>query len=160
MNDKSTAGPGRNGRELAFALLSGMVFGIGLAISGMANPAKVLGFLDVAGPWDPTLGLVMVGALLVTIPAFRLILKRRGPLFTPRFVLPTAVSVERSLAVGAALFGVGWGLAGLCPGPAVMDLVTGDKGIILFVAAMLIGAAGADVFRTRDVHDPKLTSSM
>jgi uncharacterized membrane protein YedE/YeeE len=130
----------RHALELAFALASGVVFALGLTISGMANPAKVLAFLDVAGDWDPTLAFVMAGALAVTTPAFRRVLRRRGPWFTSRFVLPTAVRIEPRLVGGAAIFGVGWGLAGLCPGPAITDLVTGNVGIVIFVAGMLGGA--------------------
>jgi uncharacterized protein len=127
-----------------FALLSGTLFGLGLAISGMVNPAKVLAFLDVAGNWNPTLAFVMLGALAVTTPAFRFVLKRREPWFAPRFVLPTKTDLEPRLVVGAALFGIGWGLAGLCPGPAVTDLVTGSGSIVLFVAAMLAGMLLSD----------------
>ena len=109
---------------LFFALLSGTLFGLGLVVSGMVNPAKVLAFLDVAGNWDPTLAFVMLGALAVTTPAFRVVLKRRGPWFANRFALPTKSDLEPRLVLGAALFGIGWGLAGLCPGPAVTALVT------------------------------------
>lgn len=129
-----------NWAELAIALVSGTTFGLGLAISGMANPAKVIAFLDIAGNWDPTLAVVMASALLVTTPAFRMILKRHGPWVTARFVLPTATRVELRLIAGSALFGIGWGLAGLCPGPAMLDLVTGRTDIIAFVVAMLVGA--------------------
>lgn len=126
--------------QIFFALLSGILFGLGLAVSGMVNPAKVLAFLDVAGDWDPTLAFVMLGALAVTTPAFRVVLKRSGPWFAPRFALPTKTDLEPRLVLGAALFGVGWGLAGLCPGPAITDLVTSRGSVFLFVAAMLAGA--------------------
>ena len=135
--------------ELAFAFASGVVFGLGLAVSGMANPAKVLAFLDVAGEWDPTLAFVMAGALIVTTPAFHFILRRHRPLFSVKFVLPTLQHVDRRLVLGSALFGVGWGIAGLCPGPAVTDLVTGNASIIMFVAAMIAGAAAANLFPRR-----------
>ena len=124
---------------LFFALLSGILFGLGLAISGMVNPAKVLGFLDIAGNWDPTLAFVMLGALGVTAPAFYFILKRPAPWCAPRFELSGKKNIEPRLVFGAALFGIGWGLAGLCPGPAVADLVTMNAGVALFVAAMLTG---------------------
>ena len=122
-----------------FALVSGTLFGLGLGISGMANPAKVLGFLDVAGAWDPTLALVMLGALTVTTPAFRYVLKLRHPWFAPGFALPTKTDLEPRLITGAALFGVGWGLAGFCPGPALTALVSGNGAVYAFVGAMLVG---------------------
>jgi uncharacterized membrane protein YedE/YeeE len=121
------------------ALFAGMLFGLGLAISGMMNPAKVIGFLDVAGGWDPTLAFVMGGALLVTIPAFRLILNRPRPILADGFALPTKSSLDGRLLGGAALFGVGWGLSGFCPGPAVAALVTGFTPVFAFVAAMIVG---------------------
>ena len=131
--------PSTNGLLLLFALLSGTLFGLGLAVSGMVNPAKVLAFLDVAGNWDPTLAMVMLGALAVTAPAFRVVLKRGGPWFATRFSLPTKTDLEPRLMLGAALFGIGWGLAGVCPGPAIAALVTGRGAIVLFVVAMLAG---------------------
>ena len=122
-----------------FASLSGTLFGLGLAVSGMIDPAKVLAFLDVAGAWDPTLAFVMVGALCVTTPAFHYVLKRRRPWFADAFALPTKADLDPRLIIGAALFGIGWGLAGLCPGPAVTALVTGSAGVTAFFAAMLVG---------------------
>ena len=121
------------------ALFAGVLFGLGLAISGMMNPAKVVGFLDVAGGWDPTLAFVMGGALLVAIPAFRLILGRPRPILVDRFALPTKSALDGRLIGGAALFGVGWGLSGFCPGPAVAALVTGLTPVFAFVAAMIAG---------------------
>ena len=121
------------------ALFAGTLFGLGLAISGMMNPAKVIDFLDVAGGWDPTLAFVMGGALVVAIPAFRLILGRPRPILVDRFTLPTQNALDRRLLGGAALFGVGWGLSGFCPGPAVAALVTGLTPVFAFVAAMVAG---------------------
>jgi uncharacterized protein len=121
------------------ALLSGTVFGLGLAVSGMMNPAKVIGFLDLAGDWDPTLAFVMGGALLVTIPAFRLISHRPRPLLADEFDLPKKTTLDARLVGGAALFGVGWGLVGFCPGPAVAALATGLAPVFVFAAAMLTG---------------------
>jgi uncharacterized protein len=121
------------------ALFSGALFGLGLAVSGMTNPAKVIGFLDLAGEWDPTLAFVMGGALLVTIPAFRLILGRQRPILAGDFALPTKTSLDARLLGGAALFGVGWGLSGFCPGPAVVALTTGLTPVFAFVAAMVAG---------------------
>lgn len=127
-------------RTLA-ALFCGLIFGAGLAVSGMMNPAKVIGFLDVAGDWDPTLLFVMGGALLVTVPAYRLILARRRPVLANGFSLPTKKSLDAPLIWGSALFGVGWGLVGFCPGPAVAAIGTGLPSVLAFVAAMIAGMA-------------------
>ena len=123
------------------ALVSGLVFGLGLAVSGMMNPAKVIGFLDVAGDWDPTLAFVMIGALLVAVPAYRFIPKRPRPVLEEGFDLPKKQAVDRPLVLGSALFGIGWGLVGFCPGPAVAALGTGLAPVFAFVAAMLSGMA-------------------
>lgn len=120
-------------------LLVGLLFGAGLHVSGMTDPQKVLGFLDVAGDWDPTLAFVMGGALLVTGPVFFLLRDRQSPWFAPRFLLPTLTRVDRPLLEGAALFGVGWGLVGLCPGPALANLMSAQGDVLLFVAAMMAG---------------------
>ena len=106
----------------------------------MVNPAKVLNFLDVAGHWDPTLALVMGGALLITIPVFRFVLKRPAPVLDGRFHLPSRNDVDVPLVAGAALFGVGWGVGGLCPGPAVAATLTSAGSILIFVVAMLAGS--------------------
>jgi uncharacterized protein len=123
------------------SLVCGIVFGLGLAISGMMNPAKVIGFLDVTGSWDPTLAFVMGGALLVAVPAYRLILGRGHPVLAGGFSLPTNTRLDTPLILGSALFGVGWGLVGFCPGPAVAAVVTGLPTVLGFVAAMLTGMA-------------------
>jgi uncharacterized membrane protein YedE/YeeE len=133
-----------------FALLSGSLFGLGLAVSGMANPAKVLAFLDVTGAWDPTLAFVMAGALAVTAPAFRGVLKRPEPWFAPGFALPGRTDLEARLVVGAALFGVGWGLAGFCPGPALAAMVSGNGRVYAFVAAMIAGFLLHDAWAARE----------
>lgn len=122
-------------------LFGGTLFGLGLAISGMVNPQKVIGFLDFAGDWDPTLALVFGGALLVTIPAFRLILRRSRPVLAEEFELPSKKDVDGRLLAGAAIFGIGWGLAGFCPGPAVTALASGLLPVFAFVAAMVAGMA-------------------
>jgi uncharacterized membrane protein YedE/YeeE len=122
-------------------LFAGTLFGLGLAISGMVNPAKVIGFLDFAGDWNPTLALVFGGALLVTIPAFRLILKRSRPVLADEFELPTNKDVDTRLLAGSAIFGIGWGLAGFCPGPAVTALASGLLPVFTFVLAMVAGMA-------------------
>ena len=125
-------------RELA-AGICGLVFGAGLLVSGMTNPQKVLGFLDVAGTWDPTLAFVMGGALAVNAVGFALTRRRPRPLFAETFALPTLRDIDRDLIVGGAIFGVGWGLVGLCPGPALASLLRGELPIYAFVAAMIAG---------------------
>jgi uncharacterized protein len=116
------------------AALAGLVFGLGLMLSGMASPAKVLGFLDVLGAWDPSLALVMAGAIAVGLPAFALAKRRRIP-------LPESTRVDRRLVFGSLLFGIGWGLVGLCPGPALVVAGLGDAKALGFVAAMATGMA-------------------
>jgi len=125
---------------LAFtSLLSGLVFGFGLILSGMANPAKVLGFLDLFGRWDPSLGLVMGGAVAVASVVFFLARRRTVSLLGAALKLPTARLIDRRLVVGSVLFGVGWGIAGFCPGPALVALGMGEGKAVLFVLAMLAG---------------------
>lgn len=121
------------------ALISGIVFGLGLAISEMINPARVIGFLDVAGQWDLTLALVMGSALIFTIIGFPLITRKAHPLLAEKFTLPTKKTLDTPLVTGAVLFGIGWGLAGLCPGPAIAGLASLNPDIFLFVAAMIAG---------------------
>jgi hypothetical protein len=127
------------------ALLSGCLFGAGLALAGMVDPGKVLGFLDFAGRWDPSLALVLAGATGTTFLAYRLIFRRHAPLLAPAFSLPAATTIDRSLLLGAALFGIGWGLVGLCPGPAIAVLAYGSMRAVIFVAAMLAGFVVAPV---------------
>ena len=125
----------------------GLLFGLGLLVAGMTNPTKVLAFLDVAalarGAWDPSLALVMGGAIAVALPGYRLVLRRRGPLLAERFQLPTATTLDTRIVVGPALFGIGWGLAGLCPGPLLSTLAFGQGATLLFGAAMIAGMAAA-----------------
>lgn len=121
------------------ALLSGLVFGFGLIVSGMANPAKVLGFLDLAGAWDPSLGLVMAGAIVVGFFAFLVAKKRTRSFLGYEMKLPTASAIDKRLLTGSALFGAGWGLAGFCPGPGLVALGMGEIKAVVFVAAMLAG---------------------
>jgi uncharacterized membrane protein YedE/YeeE len=123
-----------------WALFAGIIFGLGLAVSEMINPAKVLAFLDIAGRWDPSLALVMAGAVGVALISFRLILKRPAPVLGGRFEIPTAREIDRRLLAGAALFGIGWGLVGFCPGPAIASLAFGLKESFVFLAAMTVGA--------------------
>lgn len=123
------------------SLVAGVVFGLGLAVAEMTNPLKVLDFLDLAGHWDPSLAFVMGGAVLVTLVAFRFVLRRPVPLYGDRFHLPTLTQLDRKLLGGAALFGIGWGLAGYCPGPALATILSGNSETWLFVPAMLVGGA-------------------
>jgi uncharacterized membrane protein YedE/YeeE len=126
---------------LQFAV--GLIFGFGLLLSGMSDPAKVLNFLDLggiaSGRWDPSLAFVMAGAVAVTFVGFRLVLRRPRPLFAARFHLPTRRELDLRIVAGPAIFGVGWGLAGFCPGPALTALGFGTRAAFVFVAAMLAG---------------------
>jgi hypothetical protein len=123
--------------------LIGLVFGIGISISGMANPAKVLNFFDVAGSWDPSLIFVMGGALVVTFLGYRVVLKRPAPAMDTTFHVPANRALDAKLLGGSALFGVGWGIAGFCPGGALPALGTGRWEVIAFVAALIAGMAAA-----------------
>jgi len=128
-------------------LAAGLIFGLGLVISGMANPAKVLNFLDVAGNWDPSLAFVMLGAIAVTATGFRFVLRRPKPLLEQSFHLPGQSSIDRPLVIGSAIFGLGWGLFGFCPGPAITSLGLAATGTLVFVPMMLIGIAAAALIR-------------
>jgi uncharacterized protein len=119
--------------------IAGFLFGLGLVIGGMANPAKVLNFLDLAGSWDPSLAFVMAGAVAVTFIGYKLVFHQPRPLFAARFHLPEIEQINRRLVLGAATFGVGWGLSGFCPGPAITSLPLLAKGTLVFVPAMLCG---------------------
>lgn len=121
------------------ALLAGLIFGMGLIVSGMANPAKVLGFLDLAGKWDPSLVLVMAGAIAVGSIGFAMARKRKHSLFGTPILLPATTRIDRRLLAGSAVFGAGWGLAGFCPGPALVSAGGGEAKAMLFVIAMLVG---------------------
>lgn len=121
------------------ALLAGLLFGCGLILSGMINPAKVLGFLDIAGAWDPSLAFVMAGAIAAAAPAFFCARKMPRSLTGEPVRLPAASRVDRRLLAGSALFGIGWGIAGFCPGPAVAGVGAGEPKALLFVLAMLAG---------------------
>ncbi|MEO7337086.1 MAG: DUF6691 family protein [Caldimonas sp.] len=126
---------------LVASLLAGLVFGLGLIVSGMANPAKVIGFLDLAGPWDPSLALVMAGAIAVGLVAFAVASRRTVSLLGADMKLPTSRQIDRRLIAGSLLFGVGWGVAGFCPGPALVAFGMGEAKAWIFVAAMLAGMA-------------------
>lgn len=119
--------------------VSGFLFGLGLATANMTNPAKVLAFLDVTGTWDPSLMVVFAAALGVTLPGFHMVLKQQQPRYAQQFLLPTSQDIDRKLIGGASLFGIGWGIAGYCPGPALTALVSLNSNVLLFFAAMLAG---------------------
>ncbi|MHA6316301.1 DUF6691 family protein [Altererythrobacter sp. CAU 1778] len=123
------------------AFASGTLFGAGLALGGMTDPARVRGFLDIFGDWDPTLAFVMGGAVLVMAIAWRIVPRMAEPIFAEKFNLPTSSDLTPSLIGGAALFGIGWGIAGLCPGPGIAALVIEPVSAVIFVAAMLAGMA-------------------
>ena len=127
-------------KQAIVALAAGFIFGLGLAVSQMINPAKVKGFLDIAGHWDPSLLVLMAGAVGVAFIGFRLARQRTAPVFAPRFELPTRHDIDRPLVAGAVVFGIGWGLTGLCPGPAFASLAFGMQESIVFVIAMALGA--------------------
>jgi len=131
------------------SLLAGLVFGIGLIVSGMANPAKVLGFLDLAGHWDPSLALVMGGAVSVGLVSFAIAKRRTLSLLGAEMKLPKAYGIDRRLVGGGLLFGIGWGVAGFCPGPAVVALGMGEPKAVVFVAAMLIGMGFFELLERR-----------
>lgn len=122
-----------------FAMICGTIFGLGLAVSGMINPAKVLAFLDIFGAWDPSLLLVMVSALAVTILAYRFVLRMPTAVAGEEFHLPHKTDLDRSLIIGAVLFGAGWGLVGFCPGPAIASLAYGRWETAVFIVAMVLG---------------------
>ncbi len=128
------------------SLLAGLVFGLGLIVSGMVNPAKVLGFLDLTGAWDPSLALVMAGAIGVSFFAFLFAKKRTRSLMGADMKLPTGRSIDRRLVIGSTLFGIGWGVAGFCPGPGLVALGLGEVKALIFVAAMLVGMAAFELF--------------
>ena len=121
------------------SLISGLLFGFGLALSGMVSPGKVIGFLDLTGNWDPSLAFVMGGGVLVTVISFHFILKQSSPLFGKDFKLPTKKDLDKYLVSGAILFGLGWGLGGFCPGPALSSLAYGNMKVVVFVLSMIGG---------------------
>jgi len=126
--------------EKFLILLSGLLFGLGLGFSQMIDRNRVLGFLDVRGVWDPTLLFVLGGAVTVTVIAFRFVLRRSQPILANEFNLPTKKDIDKPLVIGAIIFGIGWGIAGYCPGPGITALVLGIWNPILFMAAFIIGS--------------------
>lgn len=133
--------------------LAGLLFSFGLIVSGMINPQKVIGFLDLFGNWDPSLAFVMGGAVIVNFFGFRLVTKKPNPLYADGFAIPTRADIDRNLILGASLFGIGWGLVGLCPGPAMAALSASPGKAAIFVAAMLTGMTLA-----RTIARPQNTS--
>lgn len=135
-------------------LLTGLLFGFGLALAGMTQPEKVLGFLDVAGQWDPSLLFVLGGAVGVTAISFRFILRRKTPLLDVRYYFSEKMAIDRSLIVGAALFGIGWGIGGYCPGPAVTLLAAPSWELWAFLPAMLLGIVLEKLWAAKRDHKP------
>jgi len=131
------------------AFLSGLVFGIGLIVAGMANPAKVKGFLDLAGNWDPSLALVMAGAIGVGVFAFRVAHNRMETMLGVELKLPRNVHIDRRLVLGSVLFGIGWGIGGFCPGPGIVAVGAGETKAVLFVLAMIAGMAVFELLEKR-----------
>ena len=137
------------------SLLAGLVFGLGLIVSGMANPAKVLGFLDLAGAWDPSLAFVMGGAIAVGVIAFAVARKRTLSLLGADMKLPTSLDIDRRLVIGSVLFGIGWGVAGFCPGPGLVALGMGEIKALVFVGAMLAGIGIFELIERRRKPSPR-----
>jgi len=132
----------------------GLLFGIGLMLSGMTDPSKVIGFLDLFGAWDPSLALVMGGAILVGVFAFTIAKKRTTTLLGGVLRFPTNTDIDKKLVIGSLMFGTGWGLAGFCPGPALVSMADGQPKALLFVLAMLVGMVGFELM-DRFVHSPR-----
>ena len=121
------------------SLIVGCIFGLGLAFGGMLDPSKVVGFLDIFGAWDPSLAFVMMGGIMVNAAGYHILIRGKKPIFTEKFHLPDNIFIDRRLIVGSAIFGVGWGLAGLCPGPVVGSLFLNPNSIVPFLLIMLVG---------------------
>ena len=121
------------------SLITGIIFAIGLGLSGMMDPKKVIGFLNITGKWDPSLMMVMGGAIIFNVVSFRLIIKKTKPLFSDEFSIPALKKLDKNVLIGPAIFGIGWGLAGICPGPAIANLASLSPDAILFVASMTVG---------------------
>lgn len=125
--------------KIVISLIAGVLFGFGLSISQMTNPAVVIGFLDITGQWNIQLGVVMFSALLTTTIGYFFIFKCKKPLLTTEFLLPTKKDIDKNLIIGSIMFGVGWGLVGLCPGPALTDIITGSSDLLLFTSTLCLG---------------------
>ena len=140
--------------RLFVSYLIGLVFGVGISISGMANPAKVINFFDITGTWDPSLAFVMGGALGVTALGYRFVLRRSGPLMAQAFALPTRRDIDMPLLAWAGSFGIGWGIAGFCPGGALPALGTGDTNVFMFVGALIVGVMTARTLQAVGIFAP------
>ena len=132
----------------------GLLFGLGLILSGMTDPGKVIGFLDLLGAWDPSLALVMGGAIMIGVFAFTFAKKRTSNFFGGLLRLPTNNQIDKPLVIGSLLFGAGWGLAGFCPGPALVSMASGQPKAVMFVIAMIIGMIGFEIM-DRFIHAPR-----
>ena len=126
-------------KSLIAAFFSAFVFGIGLGVAGMTLPEKVIGFLDITGSWDPSLAMVMIGAIAVHALSFRLVTRRKSPILSMQFHIPTRRDVDYKLFAGSFIFGVGWGLGGFCPGPAIVSAVSANESVLIFLASMVAG---------------------
>lgn len=146
-------------RDAFVGLLCGLIFGAGLLVSGMMQPSKVLGFLDLFGAWDPSLAVVMAAALAVAWPGFAYARRRGQPVLAGKSWWPTASAIDRPLVIGSVLFGVGWGLVGLCPGPAIENLATGSASVFLFVLAMIGGMLLHRVLHQRTSAAPSVLAT-
>lgn len=135
--------------NLILALIAGIIFGLGLSVSQMINPDKVLGFLDIAGNWDPSLALVMAGALAIAIPGFRWTRRHDKPVFDSRFHVTDKTALDNPLLIGAAVFGIGWGMTGYCPGPAFASLALGSQEAVIMVASIYAGFWAAGFFNRK-----------
>lgn len=135
--------------RLITAMVIGAIFGIGLAIAGMLNPSKVVGFLDIFGDWDPSLALVMGGGVLVNSIGLRFVLKRKTPIQSAKFLLPTASRIDKPLVLGSVIFGIGWGLAGLCPGPVVASLLLNGTAMLPFFGMLIAGLLAGRIIMRR-----------
>lgn len=141
--------------RLIICYFIGLIFGIGISVSGMANPAKVVNFFDITGTWDPSLAFVMGGALVVTFIGYHFVLKRPGPLMSDAFAIPTRRDLDLPLLGGSAIFGIGWGIAGFCPGGALPALGTGRVEVVIFVAALAGGIYAAKALQNAGPRTPQ-----
>ena len=132
------------------SLIAGIIFGVGLTISGMVNPQKVLGFLNIFDAWDPSLMFVMVGAIIIFSPLHFIFKRKSRPIFAENFIVPTKKNIDKNLIIGAAMFGAGWGLAGLCPGPAISAISFFNTDVYLFVLFMFVGFYLGNLIKTRN----------
>ena len=145
--------------ERLMALLAGLLFGFGLSLSQMIDRDRVLGFLDIAGVWDPTLLFVLLGAVAVTVITFRFVLRRPQPIFADQFHLPTKKDIDIPLIIGSAIFGIGWGIAGYCPGPGITALVLGIWNPVLFMVSMIAGSLTYRAYSIRRLERSDTVSS-